>query len=132
MRRLKSARPLWSITAKDFRVANYNKLSWLDNKTLRGNASSLALLKESEVAESDLFIAVTASESVNITVSILAKKLGSKKTIARISNTEFINNDEKISFVDIGVDELISPEVLAASEILQLLDQSAFSNSYEV
>lgn len=103
----------------------------LDIKTLRGNASSLALLKESDVSESDLFIAVTASESVNITVSVLAKKLGSKKTVARISNTEFINNDEKISFVDIGVDELISPEVLAASEILQLLDQSAFSNSYE-
>ena len=103
----------------------------LDIKTLRGNASSLILLKESDVAESDLFIAVTGSESVNITVSILAKQLGSKKTIARISNAEFINADENISFVDIGVDELISPEDLAASEILQLLDQSAFSNSYE-
>ena len=103
----------------------------LDIKTLRGNASSLALLKESDVAESDLFIAVTASESVNITVCILAKQLGSQKTIARISNAEFINADENISFVDIGVDELISPEDLAASEILQLLDQSAFSNSYE-
>ena len=103
----------------------------LDIKTLRGNASSLALLKESDVAESDLFIAVTASESVNITVCLLAKQLGSQKTIARISNAEFINADEKISFVDIGVDELISPEDLAASEILQLLDQSAFSNSYE-
>ena len=103
----------------------------LDIKTLRGNASSLALLKESDVAESDLFIAVTASESVNITVCILAKQLGSQKTIARISNAEFINADENVSFVDIGVDELISPEDLAASEILQLLDQSAFSNSYE-
>ena len=103
----------------------------LDIKTLRGNASSLALLKESDVSESELFIAVTGSESVNITVSILAKQLGSKKTIARISNTEYINADEKISFVDIGVDELISPEDLAASEILQLIDQSAFSNSYE-
>ena len=60
----------------------------LDIKTLRGNASSLALLKESDVAESDLFIAVTASESVNITVCILAKQLGSRKTIARISNAE--------------------------------------------
>ena len=85
--------------------------------------------KESDVAESDLFIAVTASESVNITVCILAKQLGSQ-TIARISNAEFINADENISFVDIGVDELISPEDLAV-EILQLLDQSAFSNSYE-
>ena len=51
----------------------------LDIKTLRGNASSLALLKESDVSESELFIAVTGSESVNITVSILAKQLGSKK-----------------------------------------------------
>ena len=38
---------------------------------------------------------------------------------------------ERISFQDIGVDELISPEELAAEEIQQLLDQSAFSNSYE-
>ena len=61
----------------------------LDIKTLRGNASSLALLKESDVAESDLFIAVTGLESVNITVSILAKQLGSKKTIARTTTFPF-------------------------------------------
>ena len=103
----------------------------LDIKTLRGNACSLELLKESNVAESDLLIAVTASESVNITVCALAKQLGSKRTIARISNIEFTNTDESISFQDIGVDELISPEELAANEIQQLLDQSAFSNSYE-
>ena len=30
-----------------------------------------------------------------------------------------------------GVDELISPEALAASEIQRLIDQSAFNNSYE-
>ena len=103
----------------------------LDIKTLRGNATSLSLLKESNIEQSDLFIAVTAAEAVNITICALAKQLGSKKTIARISNTEFINNSEKISFSEIGVDELISPEDLAASEIQQLLDQSAFSNSYE-
>jgi len=103
----------------------------LDIKTLRGNASSLAVLKDSDTAESDLFIAVTASESVNITICVLAKQLGCKRTIARISNIEYINTDESISFEDIGVDELISPEELAAEEIQQLLDQSAFSNSYE-
>ena len=103
----------------------------LDIKTLRGNASSLAVLKESDTSESDLFIAVTASESVNITICALAKQLGCKRTIARISNTEFTNADQSISFQDIGVDELISPEELAADEIQQLLDQSAFTNSYE-
>ena len=38
---------------------------------------------------------------------------------------------QKLNFKNIGVDELISPEELAAEEIQQLLDQSAFSNSYE-
>ena len=104
--------------------------SHLDIRGIRGDAMSLAIMEESQVANSDLFIAVTSEEAVNITVCALAKQLGSKKTIARISNIEFINAKDTISFKEIGVDELISPEELAAIEIQQLLDQSAFSNSY--
>ena len=105
--------------------------SHLDIRALRGDAMSLRVMEEAQVSKSDLFIAVTAEEAVNITVCVLAKQLGSKRTIARISNIELIKAKEKISFKDIGVDELISPEELAAAEIQQLLDQSAFSNSYE-
>ena len=105
--------------------------SHLDIRALRGDAISLSVMEEAQVSKSDLFIAVTAEEAVNITVCLLAKQLGSKRTIARISNIELIKAKEKISFKDIGVDELISPEELAAAEIQQLLDQSAFSNSYE-
>ena len=84
-----------------------------------------------KVGSSDLFIAVTEQETTNITICALAKQLGCVKTIARISNTEFIHNTEEISFEQLGVDELISPEELASIEIQQLLDQSAFSDSYE-
>ncbi len=105
--------------------------SHLDIRALRGDAMSLSIMEEAQVSKSDLFIAVTAEEAINITVCVLAKQLGSKRTIARISNMELIKAKEKISFSEIGVDELISPEELAATEIQQLLDQSAFSNSYE-
>ena len=105
--------------------------SHLDIRAVRGNAMSLKLMQDAQVATSDLFIAVTAEEATNITISALAKQLGSKKTIARISNFELIKAQDLISFQSIGVDELISPEELAAEEIQQLLDQSAFSNSYE-
>ncbi|MEL0317837.1 MAG: Trk system potassium transporter TrkA [Flavobacteriaceae bacterium] len=105
--------------------------SHLDIKGIKGDASSVALMQEAQVENSDLFIAVTAEEATNITICALAKQLGSKRTIARISNFEYINAKETISFQEIGVDELISPEELAANEIQQLLDQSAFSNSYE-
>jgi trk system potassium uptake protein TrkA len=105
--------------------------SHLDIKTLRGNAGSLQLIKEANVTTSDLFIAVTSEESTNIMICSLAKQLGCKRTIARISTIEYIKEDCCIDFQKLGVDELISPEALAATEIQQLLDQSAFSNTYE-
>ena len=103
----------------------------LDIKAIKGDATSLDLMKQANVATSDLFIAVTEQETTNITICALAKQLGCVKTIARISNKEFIHNQGEISFEKLGVDELISPEELASTEIQQLLDQSAFSDSYE-
>ncbi|MBK5193357.1 MAG: Trk system potassium transporter TrkA [Flavobacteriaceae bacterium] len=103
----------------------------LDIRTLKGDATSIAILKDAQVKNVDLLIGVTSSEATNITVCVLAKQLGAKRTIARISNTEFLENKKEIGFVRFGIDELISPEALAATEISQLLNQSAFSDSYE-
>jgi trk system potassium uptake protein TrkA len=103
----------------------------LDIKTIKGDACSLSLIREANVGSSDLFISVTSQETTNITICALAKQLGCKKTIARISSIEFINAADDVSFSDLGIDELFSPEELAAVEIQQLLDQSAFSDSYE-
>ena len=114
---------------------NKDSLSYADNhldiKVIKGDATSIAILKEAKVDQSDLVIAVTASETTNITVCVLAKQLGSKRTIARISNTEFISHKDEVGFTKFGIDELISPESLAASEIELLLNQSAFNDSYE-
>ena len=103
----------------------------LDIKTIRGDATSIAILQDARVDNVDLVIAVTASETTNITVCVLAKQLGAARTIARISNTEFIEHKERVGFSKFGIDELISPESLAASEIELLLNQSAFSDTYE-
>ncbi len=103
----------------------------LDIRVLRGDATSVSVLRDAKVETSDLVIGVTASETTNITLCMLAKQLGSKRTIARISNTEFVDNRELIKFPELGIDELISPEELAASEIQLLLNQSAFNNTYE-
>ncbi|KAA1245535.1 Trk system potassium transporter TrkA [Aquimarina sp. RZ0] len=105
--------------------------SHLDIRVIKGDATSIAILKEARVQSADMLIGVTSSETINITVCVLAKQLGAKRTIARISNTEFIENKEEVGFIKFGIDELISPEALAASEIELLLNQSAFSDSYE-
>jgi trk system potassium uptake protein TrkA len=108
-----------------------NADSRLDIRVSRGNATSISVLKDANVNSTDLFISVTSSETTNITACVLAKQLGAKKTIARISNTEFIKNKDEIGFKKIGIDELISPESLAASEIELLLNQSAFNDTFE-
>ena len=89
----------------------------LDIRVIKGDATSIAILKDARIASCDLLIAVTSSETSNITICVLAKQLGAKKTIARISNTEFIHHKDEVGFTKFGVDELISPEALAASEI---------------
>lgn len=103
----------------------------LDIRVIRGDATSIAILKDARIDTSELFIAVTSSETTNITASVLAKQLGAKRTIARISNTEFIDQKEEVGFTKFGIDELISPEALASAEIELLLNQYAFNDSYE-
>ena len=128
---------LLSYEAQDITLIDTDKesLAYADNhldiKVLKGDATSVSLLKEANVDKSDMVIGVTSSESINLTFCLLAKQLGSKRTIARISNTEFVDNKELIRFEELGIDELISPEELAATEIQLLLNQSAFNDTYE-
>jgi len=102
----------------------------LDIKVIKGDATSIAILKEARIKDTELFIAVTSSETTNITACVLAKQLGATQTIARISNTEFIDMKEEVGFTRFGIDELISPESLAAVEIELLLNQSVFNDTY--
>ena len=88
-------------------------------------------MQDAQVDGSDLVIGVTASETTNLTLCVLAKQLGCKRTMARISNTEFMDNRELIKFEQLGIDELISPERLAAMEIQLMLNQSAFNDTYQ-
>jgi trk system potassium uptake protein TrkA len=105
--------------------------SQLDIITVKGDSTSIKILTDAKVDQANLVIAVTSSETTNITISVLAKQLGAERTIARIANTEFLEHQDSLGFSKFGIDELISPESLASREIELLLSQSAFNDSYE-
>ena len=92
-----------------------------DLMTIVGSVSSIEDLKQANVAACDLFIAVPPYEELSIMSAILAKKLGAKVTIARINNYEYLLPENKEFFKQLGVDELIYPEQLAAKEIMTSL-----------
>jgi trk system potassium uptake protein TrkA len=103
----------------------------LDLLTMTGSATSFEILKEAKVKKADLFIAVTYSEETNITAAIIAKKLGAKKTIARVNNYEYIEPENISHFTRLGIDYLIYPERIAAREIVNLLGQGEIFESVD-
>ncbi len=97
--------------------------------TILGNCTSYKVLKEAGIQDADLFIAVTSNETTNITACIIGKKLGAKFTIARISSTEFLIDKTSFNFREVGIDNLVSPESLAAREIKNILELPALNEN---
>ena len=106
---------LLSYESQDITLIDTNKesLSYadshLDIRVLKGDATSISVLQDAKVAESNLVSGVTSSETTNITLCMLAKQLGCERTIARISNTEFLEHKDEVGFEKFGIDELIRP-----------------------
>ncbi|MDX1627773.1 MAG: Trk system potassium transporter TrkA [Fulvivirga sp.] len=116
----------------DLNVERLNQASGsIDVGTIRGNSTSYSVLEEANVKDSDLLIAVTSSEETNLSTAIIGKHLGAKKTVARIENVEFLLNKEKLDLADLGIDEIISPESLAAKEIKRLLKEVALTDTFD-
>ncbi len=94
----------------------------LDVATIRGNATSYQTLEEADIKNADLMISATSSEETNITAAIFGKHLGAKRTIVRVRNQEFLQQRERDHLKELGIDEIISPESLASTEIERLLN----------
>lgn len=101
--------------------SNQEQLDIIDSHynlmTCNGSTSSFQTLKDLGINTADLYVAVTPYESRNITSCAIAKKLGAKKTVARIDNYEFLIPKNGEILKQLGVDQLIYPENLAAEEI---------------
>ncbi|MDX1522502.1 MAG: NAD-binding protein, partial [Anaerolineae bacterium] len=102
-----------------------------DLMTIEGSATSINTLLEAGVESTELLIAVTQSEEVNLVTAALGKQLGAQKTIARVENFEYVADDSLIDFTLLGVDSVISPSALAVSEIEWLIKRAAARNAFE-
>ena len=85
----------------------------LDVLTVAASGVDINTLKEIGVKNCDLLVACTKEDETNTVICLLAKKLGCKKTIARIRNPEYM---EQLDFVktELGIDYTINPELETA------------------
>jgi len=103
-----------------------------DLMTINLPPTSIAALKEAGVQHAQLFIAVTPDESRNLNCCMLAHTLGAKKTVARVDNAEYLQQQYIDMFRNMGIDSLIYPEMLASQEIIEGLHHSWVRQYWEI
>ena len=98
---------------------------------VNGDSTSFEVLHRAEVHNCDLLLAVLHDESINIITCILGKKMGAKRTVARVSNVEYLQTNNKMMFRSLGVDEMVCPERIATKEIINLLNHSIATEFFD-
>lgn len=85
-----------------------------------GDGADVDVLKEAGIETADLLIAVTGSDELNLLASLMAKKLGNCRSIARVRRPEY-HKVVNLMKDDLGLAMAINPERAAASEIARIL-----------
>ena len=106
--------------------------SQADLMTIIGDSTSIKVLQQANVKKADLVIAVLHDEHINLLTGILAKKLGAKKVIVRVNTMENLSKENWRIYQDLGIDGIVSPEDIAAQEIINLLKQNVATEAHDI
>ncbi|MCM1339367.1 MAG: Trk system potassium transporter TrkA [Muribaculaceae bacterium] len=103
---------------------NYDRCEFLSQElkstlVINADGTNLKLLDEEEIGSSDVAIAVTNNDERNLLCSLLAKQLGVKRVISRVSKVLNIPLFEKV-----GIDIAVSPKTSAINEVRNDIDET--------
>jgi trk system potassium uptake protein len=93
----------------------------LDALVIHGNGASPKLLADAGIKKSDLLIAASSSDEVNIIACLAAKAQGVSRTVARIHNPDYYDTRDPFARDMLGIDFVIHTEQMAAEEIKEAL-----------
>ena len=80
---------------------------------LCGDGTDMDLLTHEGVSEADTVICTTKDERLNLMMALLAKHLGARQTMVRVTRTQYISLMQQV-----GIDIVLSTRLLAAGEVL--------------
>ena len=94
------------------------KLANLVDKAMviNGDGTDFDLLEAEEIADSDVIIALTDDDKLNLLVALVGKHMGIPKTVVRVGRPEYIMLMEQV-----GIDVVFSPRLFTASQILRFV-----------
>jgi len=104
------------IIEKDITRARQISEKLEDTLVINGDGSDYQLLEEENIDNSDLFVAVTDDDKINLLCSLIARNLGVRKTVCQVKRTDVMPLAEQI-----GIDTILSPRLLTAGAILKYM-----------
>ncbi len=116
---LESLKVKVKVIEKNEKRAEYLSETLSNALILNGDGTNLELLNEEEIAESDVVISVTNNDEKNLLCSLLAKQLGVKRVISRVSKMFNIP-----LFEQVGIDIAVSTKIAALHEIKNEFSQT--------
>lgn len=92
-----------------------------DVRTITGYGASEDVLEKAGVGRSDLVVAVTDHDEVNLVIALVSHHAGAKKTIARAQRNEWARGQRGVRYRVLGgIDLVINPSVLVAHELIKV------------
>ena len=107
------------IIEKDYDRSEYLAQELNTTMIINGDGTNLKLLDEEYIGDTDVVISVTNNDERNLLCSLLAKQLGAKRVISRVSKVINIPLFEKV-----GIDIAVSPKTSAINEVRNDLDET--------
>ena len=92
-----------------------------DVMTVCGSGLDYDTLTEAGVKDAELYLAMTQNDEVNIMSCFLARKMGAKHTVARISNPEYKGRGLAFIKQQANISMFINPDQVTAAEIFNTL-----------
>ncbi len=108
-----------TIVDTDSKVLN-DMSAMFDVMGIVGNGASYELLKEADIEHTDLLIAVTPNDEINLLCCLFARKAGRCDTIARVRNPRY---RQELSYIkeELGLSMVLNPEYDAAVELSRII-----------
>lgn len=93
----------------------------MDVMAISGDASLPSVLRRAGAHEAELVIAVTDSDTTNLVVSLISKKMGARKCIVRVRSREFSVGTEALTSEDVGADLMINSIDITAQQLERMV-----------
>lgn len=95
--------------------------SYLEAMLMVGNGANPGLLMDIGMEDTELFVAVTDRDEVNLLSCYIAKQLGATQTIARVRAKEYILQNNNPALASLGLNLVINTEMVTANEVMQII-----------